>query len=138
MVRQRYSIRLMETFRSVFYTPIYVSISGDFWEGEGLDITFATCPARYPHPLSALNHGAADIVQSGIMRSIIAADWGGGDGAGPLCQDQLPGRFLRLGPPAFGGVPLGEYQKFHRHPGGLFTNALGILPVRIAPTPSGP
>ena len=76
MVSQRHAIRLMETFRSVFYTPIYVSLSGGFWEGEGLEITFATCPPSYAHPPSALNQGAADIVQSGIMRSIIAADWG--------------------------------------------------------------
>lgn len=76
MATQRHTIRLMETFRSVFYTPIYVSLSGGFWEGEGLEITFATCPPSYAHPLSALNQGGADIVQSGIMRSIIAADWG--------------------------------------------------------------
>ena len=76
MVQQRFPIRLMETFRSVFYTPIYVSVGGGFLESAGLDVTFSTCPSQYPHPLSALNHGAADIVQSGIMRSIIAADWG--------------------------------------------------------------
>ena len=76
MVQGGYSLRLMETFRSVFYTPIYVSVAGGFLESAGLDVTFSTCPSQYPHPLSALNHGAADIVQSGIMRSIIAADWG--------------------------------------------------------------
>lgn len=69
-------LRVMETFRSLFYTPIYVSISGGFWQTAGLDISFSTTPSEYPHPLSAINHGAADIVQSGIMRSIIAADWG--------------------------------------------------------------
>lgn len=74
--RSRRSIRLMETFRSVFYTPIYVSVVGGFLESEGLDVTFSTCPPQFPHPLSALKHGAADIVQSGIMRSIIALDWG--------------------------------------------------------------
>jgi NitT/TauT family transport system substrate-binding protein len=72
----RHSIRLMETFRSVFYTPIYVSVAGGFLENEGLDVTFATCPPQFPHPLSALKHDAADIVQSGIMRCIIALDWG--------------------------------------------------------------
>lgn len=66
----------METWRSIFYTPIYVSVAGGFLEREGLDITFSTCPPRFPHPLSALHHDAADIVQSGIMRSIIASDWG--------------------------------------------------------------
>ena len=67
----------METFRTVFYTPIYVTVAGGYLESEGLDVEFQTCPAQFPHPLSALNNGAADIVQSGIMRSIIAADWGG-------------------------------------------------------------
>ena len=76
MTTSRRSLRLMETFRSVFYTPIYVAVAGGFLETEGLDVSFSTCPPEYPHPLSALNHGAADIVQSGIMRSIIASDWG--------------------------------------------------------------
>jgi NitT/TauT family transport system substrate-binding protein len=76
MTSGRFPLRLMETFRSVFYTPIYVSLTGGFLENEGLDVTFETCPPRYAHPLSALNHGAADITQSGIMRSIIASDWG--------------------------------------------------------------
>ncbi len=69
-------LRLMETFRSVFYTPIYVSVAGGFLEAEGLDVAFSTCPPEFPHPLAALVEGAADIAQSGIMRSIIARDWG--------------------------------------------------------------
>ncbi len=76
MVKGRYPLRLLETFRTIFYTPIYVTLTGGYLESAGLDVDFATCPTRFPHPLSALNHGAADIVQSGIMRSIIAADWG--------------------------------------------------------------
>lgn len=77
MAREQYKLNLMETFRTVFYTPIYVSVAGGYLATEGLDVSFETCPARFPHPLSALNNGAAQIVQSGIMRSIIAADWGG-------------------------------------------------------------
>ena len=65
----------METFRSVFYTPIYVAVSGGFFQQEGLEVEFSTCPAGL-HGLSALNSGLVDIVQSGAMRSIIAADWG--------------------------------------------------------------
>ena len=72
----RQPLRLMETWRSIFYTPIYVSVAGGFLEKEGLDVEFSTCPPQFPHPLSALHHEAADIVQSGIMRSIIASDWG--------------------------------------------------------------
>ena len=72
----RLPLRLIETFRSVFYTPIYVSVAGGFLEKEGLDVDFKTCPPEFAHPLSALNRGGADIAQSGIMRSIIASDWG--------------------------------------------------------------
>ena len=72
----RHPLRLMETWRSIFYTPIYISVAGGFLEREGLDVQFSTCPPQFPHPLSALHNDAADIVQSGIMRSIIASDWG--------------------------------------------------------------
>ena len=72
----RRPLRLIETFRSVFYTPIYVSVAGGFLEKEGLDVDFKTCPPEFAHPLSALNRGGADIAQSGIMRSIISSDWG--------------------------------------------------------------
>ena len=74
--RHRQRLRVMQSFHSVFYTPIYVAIAGGFLESEGLDVTFSGCPPEFPHTLSALNYGAADIVQSGIMRCIIAADWG--------------------------------------------------------------
>ena len=73
---KRLPIRLLEVIRTLFYTPIYVSVAGGFLEKEGLDVDFKTCPAEFAHPLSALNRGGADIVQSGIMRSIIASDWG--------------------------------------------------------------
>ena len=76
MTAGRQPLRLMETWRSLFYTPIYVSVAGGFLENEGLDVSFSTCPPQFSHPLSALHHDAADIVQSGIMRSIIASDWG--------------------------------------------------------------
>ena len=72
----RYFLRVMETWRSVFYAPVYVAVAGGFWAGEGLDVEFGTCPVGFSHPLSALRQGAADVVQSGIMRSIIALDWG--------------------------------------------------------------
>ena len=74
--RQRQPLRLMETWHSLFYTPIYAAVAGGFLEGEGLDVTFTTCPPQFPHALAALNQDAADIAQSGIMRGIIALDWG--------------------------------------------------------------
>ena len=40
----------METFRTVFYTPIYVTVAGGFLESEGLAVDFSTTPAQFPHP----------------------------------------------------------------------------------------
>ncbi len=71
----RQPFRLMETFRSLFYTPLYVAVAGGFLNEEGLAVEFSTCPPGH-HGLSALNSGIADIAQAGPMRSIIAADWG--------------------------------------------------------------
>jgi len=72
----RTPLRLLEVIRTLFYTPIYVSVAGGFLEKEGLDVDFKTCPREFGHPIAALNQGAADIAQSGIMRCIIASDWG--------------------------------------------------------------
>ena len=72
----RRPLRLLEVIRTLFYTPIYVSVAGGFLEKEGLDVDFKTCPPEFGHPMAAVNNGAADIAQSGIMRSIIASDWG--------------------------------------------------------------
>ncbi len=69
-------LRLMEVFRTVFYTPIYVSVAGGFLESEGLDVTFRTCPPQFANVSSSLNQGAADISGSGIMGSIISAEGG--------------------------------------------------------------
>ena len=73
---KRTPLRLVEVIRTLFYTPIYVSVAGGFLEREGLDVDFKTCPPEFGHPINALNHGEADIAQSGIMRCIIASDWG--------------------------------------------------------------
>jgi NitT/TauT family transport system substrate-binding protein len=72
----RTPLRLVEVIRTLFYTPIYVSVGGGFLEKEGLDVDFKTCPPEFGHPINALNIGQADIAQSGIMRCIIASDWG--------------------------------------------------------------
>jgi NitT/TauT family transport system substrate-binding protein len=113
----------METFRSVFYTPIYVSLAGGFLEGEGLDVTFSTCPSRFAHPLSALSQGAADITQSGIMRSIIAADWG---------AEKVPAHFAEInardGFFVLGRQPQGQFQWES-------LRAATVIPVGFSPMP---
>ena len=123
MTTGRYPLRLMETFRTVFYTPIYVTVAGGYLAAEGLDVEFSTCPAQFPHPLSALNNGAADIVQSGIMRSIIAADWGG---------ETVPRHFAEInsrdGFFVLGRRPAGAFQWSD------FTDST-IIPVGFSPMP---
>ena len=95
--RHRQRLRVMQSFHSVFYTPIYVAIAGGFLESEGLDVTFSGCPPEFPHTLSALNYGAADIVQSGIMRCIIAADWGAETVPAHIAQINARDGFFVLG-----------------------------------------
>ena len=73
----RHPLRLMETWRSIFYThPSTSRWQAGFWNVRGWTWSSAPALSNSPHPLSALHHDAADIVQSGIMRSIIASDWG--------------------------------------------------------------
>ena len=113
----------METFRTVFYTPVYVAVAGGFLETEGLDVSFSTCPPEYPHPLSALNHGAADIVQSGIMRSIIASDWG---------AETVPAHFAKInardGFFVLGSHPTDEFQWEYLQSGPLIIIGFSPMP----------
>jgi len=81
------SLRLMEVFRTVFYTPIYVAVAGGFLESQGLDVTFRTRPPQFANVSSALEQGAADISGSGIMSSIISADNG---------ADTVPAHFAKI------------------------------------------
>ena len=48
-------LRLMEVFRTVFYTPIYVSVAGGFLESQGLDVTFRTRPPHFANVSGALD-----------------------------------------------------------------------------------
>ena len=41
-------LRLMETFRNLFYTPIYVAVGGGFLYREGLDVSLGTAPTGRP------------------------------------------------------------------------------------------
>ena len=64
---------------------------------EGLDVTFTTCPPRFPHALAALREGATDIAQSGIMRGIIAWDWGAETVPAHIAKINARGGFFLLG-----------------------------------------
>ena len=68
-------IRLMETFRNLFYTPIYVAVSGGFFYRHGLNIVFTTMPDG-GSVVNALRSGQADIAQTGVSRSLVELDMG--------------------------------------------------------------
>ena len=123
MASERFHLRLMETFRTVFYTPIYVTVAGGYLESEGLDVDFQTCPPQFPHPLSALNHGAAHIVQSGIMRSIIASDWGGESVPRHFAEINSRDGFFVLGRQASGEFSWSDFS------------GSTIIPVGFSPMP---
>ena len=79
-------VRLVETFRNLFYTPIYVAVAGGFLYREGLNVLFSTAPGDRS-PIAMLGDGTADIVQSGISRSLMALDEG---------QDDAPLHFAEI------------------------------------------
>lgn len=71
-------LRLMEAFRNLFYTPIYVAVSGGFFYEAGLDVMFSTIPSGQDS-IALLKNGDADIIQTGISRSMMDLDRGNED-----------------------------------------------------------
>ena len=112
----------METFRSLFYTPIYVALSRGFLRQEHLEVEFSTCPPGY-HGISALTGGIAEITQTGPMRSILAADAG---------EDDVPPHFIEInsrdGFFLLGREPQDRFQ---------WTDLIGatLIPVGFSPMP---
>ncbi len=74
-VSQPKSLRLMETFRNLFYTPIYVAVSGGFFYRHGLNVMFSTMPEDGA-AMDILRSGEVDIAQTGISRSLVELDLG--------------------------------------------------------------
>ena len=74
-MQKPHRLRLMDTYRNLFYTPIYAAVAGGFLYAEGLDVLFSTVPAGRS-PLDMLRHGEVDIIQTGISRSLMALDDG--------------------------------------------------------------
>ena len=72
------TLRLAETFRNLFYTPIYVAVAGGFLYAEGLDVLLETAPGGQP-AIGLLKTGRADILQTGISRSLMDLDDGNDD-----------------------------------------------------------
>ena len=93
-MQRPYRLRLMDTYRNLFYTPIYTAVAGGFLYAEGLDVMFGTVPADRP-PLDTLRQGEVDIIQSGISRSLMALDDGDEDAPLHIAEiNQRDGFFL--------------------------------------------
>ena len=69
------TLRLMDTFRNLFYTPIYVAVSGGFFYKHGLNVIFTTMPEG-GSAMDMLRSGEVDITQTGISRSLMELDLG--------------------------------------------------------------
>ncbi len=69
------TLRLMDTFRNLFYTPIYVAVSGGFFYKHGLNVIFTTMPEG-GSAMDMLRSGEVDIAQTGISRSLMELDLG--------------------------------------------------------------
>ena len=73
-----YRLRLMTTYRNLFYTPIYAAVAGGFLYAEGLDVMFGNVPSDRS-AVDMLRRAEVDIVQTGISRSMMALDAGESD-----------------------------------------------------------
>ena len=69
------NLRLMDTFRNLFYTPIYVAVSGGFFYKHGLNVMLTTMPEG-GSAMDILRSGDVDIAQTGISRSLMELDLG--------------------------------------------------------------
>ena len=84
----------METFRNLFYTPVYVAVGGGFLYAEGLDVQFSTVPAG-GSAIDMLRSGAADIAQTGVSRTLVDLDAGHDDAPLHIAEiNQRDGFFL--------------------------------------------
>ena len=72
------NLRLMETFRNLFYTPIYVAVSGGFFYRHRLNVMFSTM-SEDGAAMDILRSGEVDIAQTGISRSLVELDLGHDD-----------------------------------------------------------
>ena len=96
------TLRLAETFRNLFYTPIYVAVSGGFFYRRGLNVMFSTMPEG-GSVMDMLRNGAADVAQTGISRSLAELDAGREDAPLHIAEiNRRDGFFLVSRQPAEG------------------------------------
>ena len=126
-----YRLRLMDTYRNLFYTPIYTAVSGGFLYAEGLDVMFGTVPADRP-PLDMLRQGEVDIIQTGISRSLMALDEGDEDAPLHIAEiNRRDGFFLVSSTPTDNWQWSGP-RRFNSHPHRLHARPAHI-PHRRSP-----
>ena len=88
------NLRLMETFRNLFYTPIYIAVSGSFFYRHGLNVMFSTMPEG-GSAMDIIRSGEVDIAQTGISRSLVDLDLGHEDAPLHIAEiNQRDGFFL--------------------------------------------
>lgn len=87
-------VRLAEVTRSVFYTPLYIAISEDFFKKEGLDVELKTTWGG-DKTMTALLSNGADIALVGSETSIYVNAQGASDPIINFAQlTQTDGTFL--------------------------------------------
>ena len=90
----RDSLRLMDTFRNLFYTPVYVAVGGGFLHQRELDVHLSTAPPG-ADSVDLLRQGVTDILQSGVSRSLMELDEGKTDAPAHIAEtNQRDGFFL--------------------------------------------
>ena len=95
MFTERKAIRLMDTYRNLFYTPLYVAVAGGFLYDQGLDVVFSTVPDNIA-ATELLRSGGVDIVQTGISRSLMDLDEGRDDAPLHIAEINQRDGFLLL------------------------------------------
>ncbi len=84
----------METFHNLFYTPIYVAVSGGFFYARGLNVMLSTMPEG-GSAVDMLRSGEVDVAQTGVSRSLVELDLGREDAPLHIAEiNQRDGFFL--------------------------------------------
>ncbi|MGH7346334.1 MAG: ABC transporter substrate-binding protein [Candidatus Rokuibacteriota bacterium] len=68
-------VRVAETFRSIFYAPVWVGVHGGHFAAEGLEVDVTTAEFG-AGTVGMMQRGEADVALSGLMRSFDLADRG--------------------------------------------------------------
>lgn len=84
----------MDTYRNLFYTPLYVAVAVGFFYDEGLNVEFSIVPDN-ASATEMLRSGTVDIAQTGISRSLMDLDGGREDAPLHVAEiNQRDGFFL--------------------------------------------